>query len=665
MNGFAPTPRPAPWRRRLILVGWLLGSVAVCVRAVQIQVVQGAEWSTMAEAQHTTDREVVAARGTVLDRDGAPLVVSRETYRVSVAPAEVEDAEAVTSLLAEALDLTPRQAARYVDPSDPWRVVPGRFPPAVRERLSGVRGVYLQRELQRYHPHGDLARGVLGVVIDDQGQGGIEQAYDSLLRGTSGRAVVARDNVGRPIPGETFVVEAPRSGGEVVLTLDMDLQEIARQALEEAIAESEARGGDALVTDPFTGEILALVSIRDGRTASLSAINTPYEPGSTLKPFTVAGLLARDLASLSDTVDVEDGTWRVAGRTLHDVSAEGRITIADALRVSSNVGVAKAAQALEPGDQYENLRDFGFGVPTGIEIPGEVGGILRRPDRWSGQSPASLAIGYEMSVTPLQMAMAYGALANGGELMEPRLVREVRDATGRTVERFGERRVRRVVDERVARMLSRVLEDVVEDGSGTKARLGTFRVAGKSGTSRAYDPDGGYTPGDYYSSFVGFFPAQDPQLVVFVKLERPRKGAYYGGSIAAPVTRATMEAALAARATPLDRERLLRSVRGPVRMPTPGVARFASQAIDPPAPPTDDAWAGLEGVDMESALPSGVPVPRVSGLPVRVAARRLHGLGLRVVQEGDGVILETRPAEGTRVFPGDTVRIRLGRRGDG
>lgn len=653
--------RPASWRRRSLLAAWLLAALVIGARAVQIQVVQRAEWRSMAEAQHTADQAVVAPRGTVRDRDGTVVVVSRERYRVSVAPTEVADRDAVMGLLQEVLDVSPRKARELTDPSDPWRVVPGRFAPSVREPLAGVRGLYVERELQRFHPHGDLARGVLGTVLEDTGRGGIEQAYDSLLRGTPGLAVVARDNLGRPIPGETILVDPPRSGGEVVLTLDMDLQEIARQALEDAISESGARGGDVLVTDPFTGEVLALVSIRDGRTASLSAINAPYEPGSTLKPFTVAGLLSRRLASLSDTVDVEGGTWRVAGRTLHDVSAHDRITIADALRVSSNVGIAKAARVLSPGDQYENLRDFGFGVPTGIELPGEVGGTLRRPDGWTSQSPASLAIGYEISVTPLQMAMAYGALANGGLLMEPRLVREVRDAAGRTVERHGPSTVRRVVDARVARRLGRVLEDVVEEGSGTRARMTTFRVAGKSGTSRAYDPSGGYAPGEYYASFVGFFPADDPQLVVFVKLERPQGGAYYGGSVAAPVTRATLEAALAAGSGPFDRTRLMRSSR--IRQPpatAPGMAHFASDPIDPPPPPLPEPREGERG-----RVVTSVPLPDVAGLPARVAVRRLHGLGLRVVQEGAGEILGTRPRAGSRVEPGDTIRLRLDGRGDG
>jgi cell division protein FtsI (penicillin-binding protein 3) len=644
-------------------MGWTTGALVVCARAAQVQVLEGADWQAMAEAQHTTDKEVAAARGAVLDRDGASLAVSRETYRVSVAPRELIDGQvdSVRALLRTTLDLSARDAARMVSRDRRWAVAAGTYPPTVREKLSGIQGVYLERELERYHPHGDLARGVIGAILDGKAAGGIEQAFDGVLSGHPGREVVARDNQGDPIPGETYLVETPRAGGQVELTIDLDMQEIARQALQEAIEGSEADGGDVLVTDPKTGEVLAMVSLRGGRTGGLSSINTPYEPGSTLKPFTVSGMLSRKLVSLSDTVDVGDGTWTVAGRTLHDVGHSGRMTIADALRVSSNIGIAKAAQTLTPGDQYENLRDFGFGAATGIDLPGEVSGLLRRPDRWTEQSRASLAIGYEISVTPLQMAMAYGALANGGLLMEPRLVREVRDVDGNVVERPGPQVVRRVIDEDVASAVGRVLVDVVEDGTGTAARLGVFKVAGKSGTARSYDPQKGYD-GGHAASFVGFFPAEDPQLVIFVKLENP-KGTYYGGAVAAPVTRATMEAALAARGTTLDRAQLLRSTRQEISRPVPASVAFAAQPIDPPAPPSD-AGNGADVGD-EAALSSGVPVPDVAGLPVRVAARRLHALGLRVSQKERGDIIGTVPAAGVRVMPGDTVRLRVRRRSDG
>jgi len=653
---------PGRWRRRILLLGWLVALVVICVRAGQVQVVQAADWKRVAEAQHKTDATVAAPRGAVLDRDGMPLAVSRERYRITFSARELSDPEGTRRVLTEELGMPVRQARLLTEPSRNWSVVPGLHPPTVQERVRGLRGVRLERELQRHHPHGDLARGLLGRVRDDLGEGGIEQAFDDILRGVPGREVVARDHLGQPIPGERLTVAAPVSGNDVLLTIDMDLQEIAHQALEEAIERTGARGGDVLVTDPETGEILALVSVRDGESASLSAIHSPFEPGSTLKPFTIAGLLADDLAALHDTVDVGDGRWTVEGRTLSDVNSSGRMTLGQALRVSSNVGIAKAAQALAPGRQYEFLRDFGFGVQTGIELSGEAAGVLRRPEQWTRQSAASLAIGYEISVTPLQMAMAYGALANGGRLMRPYLVREVRSPDGRVIERTEPQTIRRVVSERVARAVSRELVGAVDDGTGGAARMATFQVAGKSGTARAYSASG-YEAGAYYASFVGFFPADDPQLVVFVKLDRP-KGAYYGGAVAAPVTRATMEAALAARATPLDRTALIRSA---ARNQTPhaaaGAASFASQPIDPPLPPL----AVIDGAEARGVprLSEGVALPNVAGLPARVAVRRLHALGLRVERPSDGRIIGTLPPTGTRVMPGDTIRLRLGGRPNG
>jgi cell division protein FtsI (penicillin-binding protein 3) len=647
VKGADSSGRLPPWRRRLVLGGWLIAAAAICVRAGQIQIVEGAEWRAVAEAQHRTDVIVAATRGSILDRDGTPLAVSRERVQVSIAPREIQDMSAVRTVLQKELGLSRSQVVRLTSRDRVWRVAPDLYPPMVREHLESVPGVHLERVLQRYHPHGDLARSVLGVVLDGNGRGGIEQEYEALLAGTPGREVVARDNVGHPIPGERVEMIPPRPGGEVVLTIDMDLQEIAQQALEEAIGETDAHGGDVVVTDPGTGEVLALVSIRDGHTTALSAVNTPYEPGSTLKPFTVAGLLQRGLATIHDSVDVGDGTWEVEGRTLHDTHTRGKMSIADALRESSNVGVAKVAQALTPGVQYENLRDFGFGGRTGIELPGEDAGMLRRPADWTSQSAASLAIGYEVSVTPLQMAMAYGALANGGLLMQPRLVRETRNADGAVLDRFDARVIRRVVGEGVTKAVGAALVEVVEDGTGTSARLGSFRVAGKSGTAR-FNDGSGYERGEYYASFVGFFPAEDPQLVVFVGLDRPQ-GSFYGGAVAAPVTRATMEAALAARATPLDRAALLKAERRPPLVTNDAApARFASRSEEVPVV-----------VRREGRDPTGVTLPNVVGLPSRIAVRRLHALGLRVIPMGIGDIRGTVPAAGARVTPGDTVRLRL------
>lgn len=577
--------------------------------------------------------------------------VTRERALVNVAPREVRDADRVERLLVDALGIAPRRAGHTVRSGRGWNAA-GTHPPAVRERLRGVSGVHVERAYERFYPHGDLARGVLGVVLDGEGRGGVEREFESWLAGMPGRQVVARDNLGNPIPGEEITVEAPRAGGEVVLTLDMDLQEIAQEALEGAIEHHEAVGGDVLITNPRTGEILALVSIQNGHANALSAVNTSFEPGSTLKPFTVAALLKHDLASLGDTVDVGDGSWEVAGREIHDTHTEGFLTVREALRESSNVGIAKAAQPLTPGMQYENLRDFGFGTRTGIELPGEVPGTLRRPDDWTAMSPASLAIGYEIAVTPLQMAMAYGALANGGLLMRPRLVRELRDADGSVTETFEPDVVRRVLDERTAQAVGRALVDVVEDGTGTLARLGSFQVAGKSGTAR-FSSGGRYIAGEYSSSFVGYFPADAPQLVVFVKLDRPRAGGYYGGAVAAPVTRATMEAALAANSLNLG-ELVASSRTRPTRLPADLAPVFAALPLEPALPPLRIV---AEAHTRDPAR-RDVAVPDVTGLPARIAVRHLHRYGLRVQDTGEGAVVGIVPSAGARVLPGDTIRLR-------
>ncbi|MEX2295554.1 MAG: penicillin-binding transpeptidase domain-containing protein, partial [Gemmatimonadota bacterium] len=410
------------------------------------------------------------------------------------------------------------------------------------------------------------------------------------------------------------------------------------------VENTGARGGDLIVTEPWTGEILALASLRDGETG-LAGINTPYEPGSTLKPFTVATLLREGRAELADSVDTGMGSWVINRRTIQDVApVGGMLTLARALQVSSNVGIAKFAQSLDPNEQFEGLRDFGFGVPTGIALPGEASGVLRRPSSWSSQSAASLAIGYEINVTPIQMAMAYGAIANGGVLMEPRLVLEIRDESGRVIQRFDPEPVRRVLSEEIAEEITATLVGAVETGTGTQARLASFAVAGKSGTARAYGA-GGYEEGAYVASFVGFFPAEQPQLVIYVKLERPQ-GAYYGGATAAPVTRATMEAILAARRPPLDREALA-AIAAAQRLPRSSVPVVAAALAEPvevaPSPPP--------------VVNGRISVPDVRELSPRAAARRLHSMGLSVIWESAGTVTGTVPSPGTLVLLGDTIRL--------
>ncbi len=649
------------WRRRLVLIAWMGAGVFIIARAAQLQITQRGEWQDRADRQHRTTEAIPAPRGMILDRNGTPVAISQVRVRVNVAPHEVQDADSTIALLSQVLQMSTADAARAVHSDGKWVVLQGLHAPSTTSRLNNVRGVYTERMTRRFLPSGPLGSGVLGVVAEGEGLGGIEQAYDSILRGTPGAKVSRRDGSGKEIPGETFEVEAPVPGSDVRLTLDMNLQEIAHQALLDAVESTGARGGDLVITDPGTGEILALVSL-GSEAGALSAINAPYEPGSTLKPIVVTGLLARDLADLQDSVDTGNGSWTIIGRTIRDVGHRARmLSVGEALRYSSNVGIAKVAQAYSPLQLYETLRDFGLGVRTGVPLPGEQPGLLRHPDRWSGQSAVSLAIGYELSVTPLQMAMAYGALANGGELMEPRLIREVRDPRGKVIESHERRVVRRVASRRVIEDVSAELVGVVEEGTGTAARMFTFKIAGKSGTSRATD-HGVYKVGEYFASFAGFFPADDPQLVLFVKLDRPQ-GRYYGGSTAAPVTRATLEAILAASRSPINTRSLInqrRKAASEETSPAPAI-QFASTTRDLGVEAAvESGWSDFDQPAPPEPFmprPGGVRMPDLKGLPARVAVRRLHAYGFRVEWSGGVEVRGTDPATGEWVMPGDTVRL--------
>jgi len=644
-------------RRRLLLVFWLVLAALMIARSVEVQVIERDAWVQDALRQHRMTRVVPAPRGRILDRNGGELAVSHWRARVAVAPNEILDRDDVAEALLANLGLSRTEARRVSGPTRTWHVVPGRYSMTQVAALRGIRGVHVAGELRRLYPREGLARGLLGIVLDGTGREGVEQSMDSVLAGQSGREIVARNYRGREIPGQVVTMEPPVAGRDVVLTIDQDLQEISEEMLANALESTGARGGDLIVTDPRTGEILAMTSVVNGSAGALSAVNTSYEPGSTIKPFTTAALLRHGVASLDDSVDTGDGSWVVNGRTITDIQRGGWMSLHDVVIESSNVGIAKFTDRLTRGQQYTTLRDFGFGTPTGVPLPAEATGLLRRPEMWSEQSAHSLAFGYELSVTPLQMAMAFGALANGGVLMEPLLIKEVHNQAGEPV-RFGRpRAIRRVMPEWVSETLTPVLVEVVDNGTGTRARMSSFQVAGKSGTARATGRGGRYETGAYHASFGAWFPADDPQLLFFVKLDRP-SGVYYGGATAAPVTRATLESLLSARQSPIDRAALARAQRdrrGPP--PAEPLVRFAvatEQAVEE-RPGEMRAWtaAGASLVAREHEM----IVPDLQGASLRVALRRLHKMGLRVHLEGGGTVAATNPGGGTAISAGDTIRV--------
>src|SRR3954466_4269489 len=400
-----------------------------------------------------------------------------------------------------------------------------------------------------------------------------------------------RDGRGRRFESPTAPRRAPVQGNTVVLTINHELQEIAQRALGDAVTKMSAEGGDVVVMDPADGEVLAMASRRqDPRATASTALTEPYEPGSTLKPFIAAMLLEKKRARESDVVKTFNGQMEINGRVINDDHPAASYSLADVIRFSSNIGIVQFAERLSPREEFEALRDFGFGTPTGVPYPVEAAGTLREPSRWSRQSANSLAMGYEIAVTPLQLAAGYVALANDGELLEPALVKEVRSPDGQVIYRHERRVIRRVVSPAVARRVRTMLLGVVEGGTAVKADLGSFALAGKTGTARR-TVGGRYALGQHIPTFVGLFPAEHPQFVILVKLDNPR-GAYVGGLTAAPVTKAVLEAALASRNAALDRSSLAASQRDRASdtstVRRAAAAEQASRDSAPPQPTADD-----------------------------------------------------------------------------
>jgi cell division protein FtsI (penicillin-binding protein 3) len=620
-----------------MLTGILLTAIVMSVRAVKLQLVDSEEWQQRASEQHAKQSVIPAPRGTIYDRDGVPLAASSEVFRINIAPRDVQDRKTLATRLQGLTKLDQTAVRRALDVRRKWVVLPGRYDASVRHALDGVAGVHFDRVQMRFYPRGEIARDILGLVNSSGAAlSGVEMEFDSVLAGTSGIATVRRGSRGRPIPGAMVVVQPPVAGRDVYLTIDSELQEIATEALRAAVENTNARGGDLLLTDPSTGEVLASASVRSGDVDNWRIVTEPYEPGSTLKPFLVAALLSEKAARLTDSVFAENGVYENEGRTIRDVHAIGWTSVAGALQESSNIALAKLSTLLEPRMQYEYLRAFGFGSPTAVAYPSESSGLLRKPANWSRFSQASLAIGYEISVTPLQMVLAYGAIANGGVLMQPRLVREVRSRDARVTQKFEPRVVRRVIPERVADDIRDVLVEVVETGTGGAAALGPYTVAGKTGTARSFR-DGRYQSGAYTASFAGFFPAEKPQLVFLVKLDSPQ-GEYYGGITAAPVTRATLEAALAARNTPLDKRAVAAASPPPLMQLEIFPAVAVAERRQPVSGPFIFALNAGAPKQMNVRASKGADLPDVVGLSVRDAVRALHAGGFRVQLHGAGTI---------------------------
>ncbi len=657
----------------LVHAAFALFGVVLVGRAAQVQLFQTSIWRTKARNQQMAASPLPAPRGMILDESGAMLVESRQLVRLNVAPREVAGdskknpyaAQRRLAALARTLahaSVSPEWVARATDTIRVWVTIPGRYLMSDVSTVVAMRGVHSEPVLERVPPANDGLRRLVGRV-DDAGEpvDGLEKALDPVLRGESGHTALLRDAKGTRFDSPTLSADNAKPGRTVVLTVNQTLQDIAEKALGDAVHQTGATGGDIVMLDPNSGEVRAMASRRaDPLSTSATALTEPYEPGSTLKPFVAARLLDLHRARVDEVMNTYNGMFELNGRKIVDDHPSPSFSLADVIRFSSNIGIVQFAMRFSPREQYELLRDVGFGSPSGLPYPAEESGRLPTPQRWDKLTPASLAMGYALNVTPLQLANAYAAIANGGELMQPAIVKEIRGTDGTVLYRHQRTVVRRVMTEETARTVRGLLRGVVESGTGESASLATFDVAGKTGTAKRTE-HGKYVAGKYTASFVALFPADNPQLVILIKLDNP-SSSIYGGKAAAPVLKTVLQAAIAARDASLDRRNLAavpKRVNATMALPesvvsADSIVRVTESGsvpyvyrLDSPKKPSTAAIATRA-------------VPDVRGFPVRRAVYALHRAGFRVslaTADASGSASTTAPPAGTLAPSGTTVRL--------
>ena len=669
------------------LVVWVLAvvwMVAVLARLSYLQLFCYSEY--LARAQHQQQRlfEISPKRGTIYDRKGRELAVSLPMDSVFADPAEVADATMVGQLLSRILNVPAEDLETKIrEARTPVRLAKKLSPETV-QRIEGMnlRGVFFLKESRRVYPQRQLAAHVLGFTdVDEKGIGGVEYSFDKAIRGRPGKMMVLADGKRRWYDRREA---APDPGASVALTIDETIQYIAEKELGSAIEQTHAKAGTVLVQNPNNGELLAVANwptFDPNDAGSFSeearmnrAVGAAYEPGSTFKVLTLTGAIENGVTSPAALVDCQMGRILVAGRLIHDWHRFGVLSVDKILVHSSDVGAIKVALQLGAPRFYDTMRAFGVGQLTGIELPGENRGLLRPLENWTPSSIGSLAMGQEVSVTPIQIVSAISAIANGGTLYLPRIIHEIRGHAA-PLQR-PDSAPRQVTDERTAAEMRAMMEDVVLEGTGKPAQLNGYTAAGKSGTAQKIDPaTGRYSATQYNSSFLGFAPVNEPAVTILVVLDSP-VGIHHGGEVGGPVFKRIAEQVLTYLSVPHD-------------VPSPAdVETAANLTRVPPVEAKKSADATAREMRFQKALPErspaaeatpdrgkavgptvafsghdGIAVPNLAGRSVRAVMEECARVGLVASLIGSGVAVEQFPGAGSLVPQGSRVTVRFGRPG--
>jgi cell division protein FtsI (penicillin-binding protein 3) len=663
----------------LLLIGSVFG------RLGYLQLFRHSEYLVKAQRQQQHVIEITPKRGAIYDRNMHPLAMSIPVDSAFAVPPEIGDQQLASRLLSGVLGIPREVLEARLESSHSFVWIARKLPPDKKEAVEALnlKGVYFQKENQRIYPKRDLASHVLGFVdLDEKGLGGIEHELDAQIRGKSEKIIVMADARQRWFDGG----EAQRErGANVVLTLDEKIQYIAERELAVAIAKTRAMAGTVMVMNPNTGEILALANWPkfNPNAANEStpearmnrAVTALYEPGSTFKLITLAAAFDQGITKPGEVFDCENGAVYVAGHRIRDHKPFGMLNVADILAQSSDVGAIKIALRLGAPKFYDYIRAFGFGQPTGVDLPGESKGILRRLENWSAISIGSISMGQEVGVTPIQLISAVSAIANGGMLYKPHVITELRrgeqvlPAEGL----LASSEPKRVIRPETAATLRRLMEGVILNGTGPLARLDGWTAAGKTGSAQKIDPaTGRYSPTQLIASFTGFAPISNPAVTILVSLDSP-VGEHEGGQVAAPVFKRIAEQVLPYLDVPRDVPIGLRLVQAAYKnreiadsatledfTPTD----FSGQPDQLPAEaPATKSKAGMsQTLSVTVAVDEGgdIQVPDFSGKTMRVVTEICLRLGLDPVLIGSNLAMNQTPAAGAKARRGAKVTVQFG-----
>ena len=676
-------PDVSPGRALFVAAFIAFWMLVVCARLIHLQFSQHETLADRARQQQQNSFETAPQRGELLDRQGRQLARSIQTVSLFLDPDGLDAA----TLDRNAKQLAQSLGLKYAELAKEFREAHARKKRFVwiARRLDAdhankivamnLPGIQPRLEPKRYYPNGPLASHILGYVgLDGIGLGGVEQFYNAKISGEPGKLFLEKDAKGKSY--ESYEI-ASKPGQTVVLTIDQTIQYQAEQALLAAVHRSRAKSGTVIVLDPRSGEILALanaptfdpnkVAETQAETRSNWALQNIYEPGSTFKIVAFSAALEKQLASVDDRIDCQMGAITVAGRVIHDHHPFGTLTIKEALEKSSNVAAIKLGLRVGDPAMYDYMKRYGFGSRTGIELPGETAGLLRKVERWQASSIGSIAIGQEVGVTPVQMVAAFGALANDGVRIAPHLIREVRNAAGEVVYR-AQPEQRRVVSAETAIAVRGMLEGVTLNGTAKQAQLDGYSAAGKTGTAQKIDPKTrAYSATKFVGSFVGFAPVSNPQVVIIVVIDEPA-GAYHGGDVAAPIFREVAEQVLPALGVMPDIETksvpelIAKTNEDPERAAKLREEQEQAEQQRRATLPTVDSNGGRGGeVVYAVATKKAMLMPDLRGRSVRDVARTCARLGLQVEARGEGRVMKQSPSAGMEVSTGQLVYVDFGR----